>query len=102
MPRRTTSKYDLHPSIQMMVDWVDTLYREHVFAQIKPSTKTRLDLGLCLTPLIKDGKKTPPRLIDTGGFKKKDRVTHRIELGSVEEFDDQARLWLSRAYELDV
>lgn len=77
------------------------LYREHVFAQIKPSTRTRLDLGLCLTALMKEGKKIPARLIDTGGFKKRDRITHRIELGSVEEFDEGAREWLKRAYELD-
>lgn len=77
------------------------LYRKHVFAQIKPSTKMRLDLGLYLTPLMKAGKKVPARLIDTGGFEKKDRITHRIGLGSVAEFDGEAREWLARAYALD-
>jgi uncharacterized protein DUF5655 len=49
-------------------------YRHHVFAQIEPSTRTRIDLGMAL----KDTK-TPKRLIDTGGFAKKDRITHRFE-----------------------
>jgi hypothetical protein len=53
------------------------LYRNHVFAQIKPTTRTRIDLGLAL----KDTK-TPKRLIDTGGFAKKDRITRRIEISS--------------------
>ena len=55
------------------------LYREHVFAEIKPSTKPRIDFGLALGELLKAGKtKFPKRLIDTGGFAKKNRITHRI------------------------
>ncbi|MCA9287316.1 MAG: DUF4287 domain-containing protein [Phycisphaerales bacterium] len=77
------------------------LYRAHVFAQIKPSTRTRLDMGLCLTPLVKQNKTIPDRLVDTGGFAKKDRITHRIGLCSIEDFDRDARGWLRRAYELD-
>src|SRR5262245_38134574 len=51
------------------------LYRTHVFAQLKPTTITRIDLGLAL------GKtKVPKRLIDTGGLAKKDRITHRMEI----------------------
>ena len=51
------------------------LYRNHVFAQIKPATNTRIDLGLALSDM-----KTPKRLIDTGGYEKKDRITRRIEV----------------------
>ncbi len=76
-------------------------YREHVFAQVKASTNSRVDLGLCLTAMVKAGKKLPSRLIDTGGFKKKDRITHRVELGSVEDLDEFAEKWLKTAYELD-
>jgi hypothetical protein len=72
------------------------LYRAHVFAQLKPSTRTRLDLGLALKDM-----KTPPRLIDTGGFAKKDRITRRIPLASIEEIDDEVRHWLKVAYDLD-
>src|SRR5260370_41466058 len=38
------------------------LYREHVFAQIKPTTNTRIDLGFALTHYK---GKLPKRLIDT-------------------------------------
>jgi len=72
------------------------LYRNHVFAQIKPTTQTRIDLGFAL----KDMKATG-RLIDIGGFAKKDRITHRIPISSVKEIDDEVTRWLKIAYELD-
>ena len=56
------------------------LYRNHVFAQIKPTTNTRIDLGFAL----RLQREIPKRLIDTGGLAKKDRITHRIEIKSVE------------------
>ncbi len=77
------------------------LYREHVFAQVKPSTKTRIDFGLCLTPMMKAGKKIPARLIDTGGFAKKDRITHRIPVASAADIDADLKRWLKTAYDLD-
>ena len=75
------------------------LYRKHVFAQLKPTTNTRFDLGLALTPYK---GKLPQRLVDTGGLAKKDRITHRIELKSVYEIDREVGKWLQTAYELDV
>ena len=72
------------------------LYRKHVFAQIKPTTRTRIDLGLAL----KDTK-VPKRLIDTGGFAKKDRITHRIEITSLKDIDAEVKRWLKIAYERD-
>jgi hypothetical protein len=72
------------------------IYRNHVIAQVKPTTRARIDLGLALRDT-----KAPKRLIDTGGFAKKDRITHRIEISSREEFDDEARRWMKRAYEMD-
>jgi uncharacterized protein DUF5655/uncharacterized protein DUF4287 len=71
-------------------------YRNHVFAQIKPSTNTRIDLGFALGNL-----KTPKRLIDTGGFAKKDRITRRIEVKSKADIDDELKRWLKKAYEMD-
>lgn len=73
-----------------------SLYRKHVFAQIKPTTRTRIDLGLAL----KDTK-VPKRLIDTGGLAKKDRITHRIEITSAKDIDAEVRKWLKIAYEMD-
>src|SRR5215471_3096211 len=73
------------------------LYRNHVFAQIKPTTQTRIDFGLALG----NTKKTPPRLIDTGGFAKKDRITHRFEITSLKDIDAEVKSWLKIAYDRD-
>ncbi len=74
------------------------LYRKNVFAQIKPATRTRLELGLCLKgyakPLI-------ARLIDTGGLQKGDRITHRFDLASADEVDAQVAEWLQIAWDLN-
>jgi hypothetical protein len=72
------------------------LYRKHVFAQIKPTTQTRIDLGFALGARPAEG-----RLIDTGGFAKKDRITHRIPISSVREIDDEVKQWLRMAFEED-
>ena len=72
------------------------LYRNHVFAQIKPTTQTRIDLGFALGNM-----KTPKRLIDTGGYAKKDRITHRIEISSLKDIDDDVKHWLKVAYDRD-
>jgi hypothetical protein len=73
-------------------------YRNHVFAQIKPATNTRIDLGFALTH---HKGKMPKRLVDTGGLAKKDRITHRIEIKSVAEIDEEVNRWLKIAYDLD-
>jgi len=72
------------------------LYRNHVFAQIKPTTQTRIDLGFAL-----GAHKVEGRLIDTGGYAKKDRITHRIPISSLQEIDSEVRQWLKLAYEAD-
>lgn len=74
------------------------LYRNHVFAQVKPATQKRIDFGFAL----KNAKqKLPARLIDTGGLAKGDRITHRIPITSLDEIDDEVERWLRIAYELD-
>ncbi|NWJ40373.1 MAG: hypothetical protein HXX12_05310 [Geothrix sp.] len=73
-------------------------YRNHVFAEVKPFA-SRLDLGLALGDPA-EVKDPGGRLKDTGGFAKKDRITHKLELAS--EADLKAALpWLKRAYEQD-
>ena len=72
------------------------LYRNHVFAQIKPTTRTRIDFGFAL-----GDTKATGRLIDTGGFAKKDRITHRIEITSLKDIDDEVKRWLKVAYDRD-
>lgn len=70
------------------------LRRKFVFAQIKPTTNTRIDLGLALadTPI-----EAP--LIDTGGFEKKDRITRRIPITCEEDITPEVLAWLRRAYD---
>jgi hypothetical protein len=72
------------------------LYRRHVFAQIKPATASRIDLGLAL-----ENTAAPERMIDTGGLAKKDRITHRVVLSSSAEVDAEVKHWLRFAYDLD-
>ena len=72
------------------------LYRNHVFAQIKPTTQTRIDMGFALGDMKPTG-----RLIDTGGFAKKDRITHRIPITSLKDIDDEVKHWLKIAYDRD-
>jgi hypothetical protein len=72
------------------------LYRHHVFAQIKPTTRTRIDLGFALHDTPATG-----RLIDTGGLQKKDRITHRIPIASAADIDSEVRRWLWTAYDRD-
>ena len=72
------------------------LYRNHVFAQIKPTTQTRIDMGFALGDMKPTG-----RLIDTGGFAKKDRITHCIRITSMDDIDDEVKHWLKVAYDRD-
>lgn len=70
------------------------VYREHVFAKIKPATNSRIDFGLALRDTPAAG-----RLIDTGGFAKKDRITHKFALSAIDQIDDEVTCWLRTAYE---
>ena len=72
-------------------------YRKHVFAQVKPTTNTRVDLGFSLKDARPSG-----RLVSTGGFEKGDRITHRIPVESIGDIDAEILKWLKRSYRLDV
>jgi hypothetical protein len=72
-------------------------YRTHVFAQVKPATNTRVDIGFALKDMAPSGK-----LISTGGFEKGDRITHRIPVTSLDEIDKEVKKWLKHAYEIDM
>lgn len=69
-------------------------YRKNVFAQIKPSTRTRIDFGLSLR-----GVEPAGRLLSTGGEAKGDRITHRIVVSSDGDIDAFLERWLRTAYE---
>jgi hypothetical protein len=70
------------------------LYRKNVFAQVKPTTRTRIDLGLSLR-----GVEPAGRLLGTGGEAKGDRITHRIAVAAPGDIDDFVERWLRSAYE---
>jgi hypothetical protein len=74
------------------------IYRHHVIAQIKPTTRTRIDFGLALRGATRG---LPRRLLETGGLAKDDRITHRIPLTAVNEIDEEVTTCLRIAYDLD-
>jgi hypothetical protein len=73
------------------------LYREHVFAEIKPATNTRIDLGLALGEV----KGKFPKRIESVKNAKGNRITHRIAIESVDQVDEFVEQWLKEAYEAD-
>ncbi len=74
------------------------IYRKRVFAEVKPFA-SRVDLGLVLgdPALLED-----PRLTDTGGFAKRDRITVKLAVATPADVDAGLLTWLRRAYERDV
>ncbi len=70
--------------------------RNHVFAQIKPTTRTRINLGFAL-----GARKAEGRLVDSGDCAKKDRMTHRIPVSSLGEIDSQVERCFRLAYDED-
>lgn len=71
------------------------IYRAHVIAEIKPMA-SRVDFGLAL-----GGLKPTARLASTGGFEKKDRITHKIAVTASREVDAELKRWLRAAYGRD-
>ena len=73
------------------------LYREHVFAEIKPATNSRIDLGLALAKIA---VRVPAR-IEAIKNSKGNRITHRIPIESIDQVDEFVEKWLRKAYESD-
>jgi len=70
-----------------------SIIRKRQFALIKPATKTRIDLGLKLP-----GVDTTERLGNSGPFGT--MCTHRVQITSVDQVDNQLIEWLKDAYEM--
>lgn len=68
-----------------------SVIRKKQFALIKPATKTRIDLGL----KFKD-KPTNERLENSGPFGA--MCTHRVQITSLEQIDNELLGWLKEAY----
>ena len=72
-----------------------SLIRKNQFALIKPATKKRIDLGLKLKGIDKQGC-----LEDSGPFGT--MCSHRIQLHNVSDIDSEVIGWLLKAYEKSV
>jgi len=69
-----------------------SLDRKKKFAVIRPSTKSRIDLGLKLK-----GKSTTDRLENSGPFGT--MCTHRVRLSDIDQIDEELLGWLKEAYQ---
>ena len=69
-----------------------SMIRKKQFALIKPATKTRIDLGLKL----KD-KALTNRLGNSGPFGS--MCTHRVQITSLDEIDEELTAWLREGYD---
>jgi hypothetical protein len=67
--------------------------RKWQFALIKPTTPTRVDLGLALPDAKPRGRLEPTRSLGN------ERITRVIRIGSVREVDAEVRRWLKAAYD---
>jgi hypothetical protein len=72
------------------------LYRSRVFAEVKPATKTRLELSFALGE-----EPFAPPLRPNPRAKGNDRLRHQIAIADPKEFDATAKRWLKAAYERD-
>ena len=68
--------------------------RGRQFGLIKPTTRTRVDLGLALP-----GVKPAGRLLNAGSIGS-DRITHRIEIASKNDIDGEVMRWLKAAFDV--
>jgi len=72
-----------------------SLIRKHQFALIKPATKTRIDVGLKIK-----NKPASGRLENSGPFGS--MCTHRIQLNSIADIDNDVLSWIKEAYDTSV
>jgi predicted transport protein len=85
---------ELGSDIQKAPKKANISYRRKVqFALVQPSTKSRVDLGLKLKGIANEGK-----LESSGPFGT--MCTHRIQLHSAKDIDQEVRDWIAKAYEM--
>ena len=68
------------------------LRRNRQFAIVKPTTKTRVDLGLTLDAV------TPAGRLEAAGKVGSDRISHVIKIESTKSIDAEVKRWLKQAY----
>jgi predicted transport protein len=72
------------------------LIRRRQFGVIRPTTQTRVDLGLALPGTKATGRLVPAKNLGGGN-----RISHRVGLSAAAEVDAEVRGWLQKAYEED-
>jgi len=80
-------------TVQARKTYISLVTPRRTFAQVKASTRSRVDLGLRL-----DGQQPQGRLQAAGSLGN-GACTVRIGLSSVADVDDEVRSWLRRAYD---
>jgi hypothetical protein len=84
--------------VQARKTFVTLRTKRRKFAMIKPSTKTRVDLGLRIVDLHSGHERFAARL-QSAKLLRDDTMTHRIPLTRLEDVDDEVCYWLAVAYE---
>ncbi len=69
-----------------------SLRRVKQFALVQPSTATRVDIGINLKGVAPAG-----RLEASGTWN--GMVSHRVRIGSLDDFDVEVKVWLKQAYD---
>jgi hypothetical protein len=71
-------------------------YRRHVFAEVKPATRTRLEFAVAI-----GGRKPTGKLKPNPRAKGNDRLTHLFEIAGEKDVTAEVFRWMRRAYEAD-
>lgn len=73
------------------------LRRGRQFAVIKPTTKTRIDVGFALPGVSEQGRLLLAKNLGGGN-----RITHRMEVHTSKDINEELRRWLTEAFERDL
>jgi hypothetical protein len=84
--------------VQARKTFVTLRTRRRKFAMVKPTTRTRVDLGLRIVNLHSGHERFAARL-QSAKLLGDDAMTHRIPLTRLEDVDDEVCYWLAVAYE---
>jgi hypothetical protein len=82
--------------VQARKTYVALLTPRRTFAAVQPTTRSRIDLGVRLSP-----KQEPTARLERARNFGQSSVTHIIRLGSPEAVDDEVEGWLRKAYEIN-
>jgi hypothetical protein len=84
--------------VQARKTFVTLRTKRRKFAMVRPSTKTRVDLGLRIVEMHSGHQRFAARL-QSAKLLRDDTMTHRIPLTKLGDVDDEVCYWLAVAYE---